>query len=200
MISGIIAGASLGSAPSVGVTWNPSGKGSVNLSNGNLTATSAGVGTNYGNARSTVSGSGKKYFEIKIDAVGSGFMPGIGISNVGNASGDAEFGGSAGNVELRANGSIYKAGSITTGWTASFDVNDIFMIAVDTAAGKIWFGKNGVWLNGGNPEAGTAPASSNNVPAVAWAAIATGPAGSIGAGTAFFDDFNYSLPVGFSKL
>lgn len=200
MISGIIASTNVSSAPPVGVTWNPTGKGFVNLSDGNLTATSMGSGSNYGNARSTVPIIGKKYFEVKIIAIGSGFMPGVGISDVGVISSDVEFGQNSNNVELRANGSIYKAGSIISSWTSDLSVNDIVMIAVDTSANKIWFGKNGVWLNGGDPAAGVSPASSNNVPGTGWAAIATGPGGSVGAGTAFFTTLNYMPPTGFSAL
>ena len=32
---------------------------------------------------------------------------------------------------------------------------DIMQIALDMDSGKIWWGKNGTWLNSGNPEAGT---------------------------------------------
>ena len=38
-----------------------------------------------------------------------------------------------------------------------FKKGDYLMVASDLDAGKIWFGKNGVWLNNGNPATGANP-------------------------------------------
>ena len=45
------------------------------------------------------------------------------------------------------NGSAVNAG----GGYPGFATNDVIMVALDTSVNKIWFGKNGAWIGGGNP-------------------------------------------------
>lgn len=187
-------------APS-GVTWDPATMGAgVTLSNGNLTAQA--TGTEYGNVRSTASkSSGKWYFEIVLETIGSGFMPGVGISRHLPAADNGEFGAAIGGHELRANGDRYSNGTNTSSWTAALTAADIVMVAFDMGAGHVWFGKNGAWLNSGDPAAGTSPAITG-VTGAQMAAASTGPSGSLGKCTAKFSpaDLSYSPPAGFSAL
>lgn len=44
-------------------------------------------------------------------------------------------------------------------WNTVFNAGDRAAVALDLDNGKIWFGKNGAWLGGGDPAAGTAPAA-----------------------------------------
>jgi hypothetical protein len=41
-----------------------------------------------------------------------------------------------------------------------FGNNDVCMVAVDQASGKIWYGKNGTWFSSGDPAAGTNAAAT----------------------------------------
>jgi hypothetical protein len=60
-----------------------------------------------------------------------------------------------GGISLRTGGYNYNGGYTGTG--ISFAGGDKMMVAWDADAGKIWFGKNGTWLSGGDPGAGTNP-------------------------------------------
>lgn len=199
MMTGIIAGGRV-STSVVAVTWDPTTAGEAVLSNGNLTATSSGASSLSANVRSTISVSGKRYFEVKILQIGSGFQPGVGISNDGNpaSSGDGEFGGGANNIELRADGTVYKAGSLSAAIMTPWAVNDIIMVAFNAGGQRLWFGKNGTWI--GNPAAGTGASSTNNVSNPTYAAACCGPMGSEGALTAYFTGFNYTIPAGFAAF
>lgn len=39
----------------------------------------------------------------------------------------------------------------------AFADGDVLMLALDASLGRVWFGKNGTWINGGNPAANTGP-------------------------------------------
>ena len=57
--------------------------------------------------------------------------------------------GTCGNEDAYTNDTATSYGS-----TAFVD-SDVFNCAIDTGAGKIWFGKNGTYYNSGDPGAGT---------------------------------------------
>ena len=60
-----------------------------------------------------------------------------------------------GGVGFRGNqGDVLKAGSTQSGTWATFTTNDIIQIACDTVNNKLYFGKNGTWLNSGDPTSG----------------------------------------------
>ena len=136
-------------------TWNPADKdGNITLSGSDLIATkviSAGVS---GVRSITNKSAGKWYFEI---TVGSGYANlGIGTSS---APLNAELGSDAhsysfwgANGRIYHNGLNYAYGSIFTSGVIGF--------AIDLDAGKIWWARNGVWQNSGNPAGGTNEAFS----------------------------------------
>ena len=53
--------------------------------------------------------------------------------------------------------SRYNAGTETNMTLSIGAAGDVWQIAVDLDNGKLWFGKNNTWDNGGNPSAGTKP-------------------------------------------
>ena len=60
-----------------------------------------------------------------------------------------------GGVGFRGNqGDVLKATSTQSGTWATFTTNDIIQIACDTVNNKLYFGKNGTWLNSGDPTSG----------------------------------------------
>lgn len=138
-------------------TWNPSDKGSlITLSNGNLDATSSTATLN--SVRATTSkNSGKAYFEIAVTvALANNNVAGLADNAAGLTS---SFVGGVAN-----SGGVEKRGTNQTGATGYFSYittpvaygsPDVLMFAVDFAAGKAWFGKNGTWVASGNPAAGT---------------------------------------------
>ena len=78
-------------------------------------------------------------------------------SNVTTGNGDSStsLGNITGGVAFRGNqGDIQKEGSLVSGTWATFTTNDIIQIACDTVNNKLYFGKNGTWLNSGDPTSG----------------------------------------------
>jgi len=101
---------------------------------------------------------------------------------------------------LSRNGNYYNTGS-GTGGTASatftaYAVNDVVMIAYKN--GKIWFGKNGTWMNSGDPAADTNAVDSAVSTARAWRPYF----GYNSSWTANFGQrpFAYTPPTGFKAL
>lgn len=132
-------------------TYNPADKDSdISLSNGDLTATADAGG--WKSVRS-ISGksTGKWYWEISVDEDGGspemilGFgdsaVPVTGAVGVGNSWG------------YRSNGQ--KAHSGYTVYGDSYAKGDVISIALDLDNHKVWWAKNGVWQNSGDPVAGT---------------------------------------------
>ena len=78
-------------------------------------------------------------------------------SNVttGNGDSNTSLGNITGGVAFRGNqGDIQKEGSLLSGTWTTFTTNDIIQIACDTVNNKLYFGKNGTWLNNGDPTSG----------------------------------------------
>lgn len=141
-------------------TWNASDKdGDITLSNGNLKATAAAIGS-WQAARSTIGvSSGKWYWEYTINAVDANRdqEQGIALSSADLAA--ADFGGgqgSAGNcyVYYGFNGTKLN-GNSSAAYGNTYTTNDVVDVALDLDNGKIFFGKNGTWQNSGDPVAGT---------------------------------------------
>jgi hypothetical protein len=179
--------------------WNSADKTSAwTLSNGNLNAGNTGTA---GGVRNTQGKStGKFYWEIALagpqDTVSNReigvtrstagvvpYFPGIDSNGWGYRAGEGQFihGGSASATVAKSN------------------VGDTVMIAVDLDADKIWFGKNGSWLQGA-PAAGTGATYSNVsgevFPTVYASAASFGGftyAANFGAAP-----FAYTVPTGFA--
>lgn len=135
-------------------TYDPSAKSaSITLTNSNLTATGTAGAWKSVKANAGVS-TGKWYWEITIDAVVTGAMVGVGNSaaSVNNYAG------------VDTNGWSYGWGgqkwhnAVNTAYGATWTNGDVISVALDLVAGKIWFAKNGVWQNSGDPAAGTGEA------------------------------------------
>ena len=115
--------------------------------------------------------SGKWYWEIKYATVGSSSAE-IGIASVlttQSGSGGGELNDSAGNYEYRSDGTKGNANS-NTAWGNTWNTpGDIIGVALDLTNLKLYFSKNGVWQESGDPTSGasgtgaaftvTAPAS-----------------------------------------
>ena len=128
------------------------------MSNGNLSAARAGIPTHvwgtfgiaagdttswYWEGVCTTLDAARTYIGI-IDSTTTTSAPGASYAFVDKAI-------------LSRTGAYYNTASGTAGSSAgtytSYAVNDVVMIAYQN--GKIWFGKNGTWMNSGNPAAGT---------------------------------------------
>lgn len=136
--------------------FNPASTGTT-FSNGNNTLVSS---SSYSYNFSTLAVSkGKWYCEMKlVSASGTGNGgTGIGVAIIDNpidfnfypvndTNLDAQIYNTVG--ELRANG-------VSTAYGSSYTSNDIVGVALDMDNGRLFFSKNGVWQNSGDPVTGT---------------------------------------------
>lgn len=135
-----------------GVNWNSSDThSSVLLSHSNLRTTgTTPVAATHGKARCSLSrSSGKWYWEYKYEANSYTKLDYFGISHSG-ASLAAAING-VGEYSIRAEGGAVECSGVTVCYFGDLNVGDVIMVAVDLDNGRIWFGKNGVWLGAGNP-------------------------------------------------
>ncbi len=139
---------------------NPLHPGGGTVSQGNLVFDVSASNVDQTRYATMAATGGKFYFEVRVGTAGSPYAGGIGVSNAPRSDGAApdsyangwaiHFDGN--NVYKRTNNAVTTIYSGGTG-------NNIYMIAVDTIAGKIWMGRDGVWASG-DPAAGTGEAFS----------------------------------------
>jgi hypothetical protein len=113
-------------------------------------------GGSFQGIRSTVAmTTGKWYCEGVITASGSLPASRTGAALYTAADALSTYGGvSATSWAYFSGGTAVNNNVSTTLTSGSLALNDVFQIAFDADAGKLWFGKNGTWLNSGNPATG----------------------------------------------
>jgi hypothetical protein len=100
-------------------------------------------------------GTGKYYFEAECETVGT--APVLGVvdlnwSNLNGASGYA-FHDDALNFGYSSSG-VKTSGGVSTAYGDTFTAGDIIGVAIDKTNNKLYFAKNGVWQNSGDPTSG----------------------------------------------
>lgn len=96
--------------------------------------------------------SGKWYFEaLNTGTVGSSGNNMIGVMTTTTSDLSDAYGGST-TSSYQDNGGLQ--GDNSTGTVVSSGNGDIIMIAFDVDTSKMWVGKNGTWMNSGNPVTG----------------------------------------------
>ena len=204
-------------------TLNPlSGSSSNNtLTNGNTTVETT---SGWRWRPSTIAPSlGKYYVEFKPTS-GGNIYTAIGVtpeSNWDNIDGDVIGYGES--VGYDKDGAVYKGASSQSGSWASYTTNDIIGVAADLTNRCVYFSKNGVWQNSGDPTSGASKTGGVALSATLdnWS-ISTSQAGTTVAcnyGNGFFgttaittnsgngyagaegkSKFNYQPPTGYSAL
>lgn len=175
-------------------TWNPEDKAAnVILSNGNLTVTCPAT---WDSVRSIASRTtGKCYFEITINKYDH-IMSGVATSDANLTS---YLGSDIYGLGWMAAGSFYVGSIFTANGKACLALTngDVVCIALDLDAGKLWFGKNGVWIGSGDPVAGTDWTFSFTGGLELFAACSV----QSGGGTANFgaSSFSHTVPNGFNS-
>ena len=129
----------------------------MTLSNGGLTVAANTGG--WASIRNTVSHtSGKAYIEFLGNVV-SGATDLFGLANAGFVS-NTYLGAANYSVGL------YNSGNQASGFTMNYAIpqvpaiNDVWALAVDFTAGRVWIAQNNVWLGGSNPATGSLPVAS----------------------------------------
>jgi hypothetical protein len=152
--------------------------------------------------------SGKFYFEATIQVLGSNNFLMIGACGIqtnatvyGNYTGLAANGWSV-QCNGTTGGTKYNNGAGTNVTNASFAnwlVNDVLQCAVDVTNGRIWFGKNNVYLEG-NPAAGTGASFTNLTGPIAPSVSCFSNTGAQLAVNFGQRPFTYTPPTGFIAL
>ncbi len=142
--------------------------------------------------------SGKWYFETTIDTQTAGGVK-IGVAQAFNTGeiGDSSTGWAILGQSNSDGGKGVHAGALTSSYT-TYAQGDIVNCAFDMDSGKIYWGKNGTWLNSGNPATG-AGAIYNNVSGTVFPAATANQGGAL---TWNFGQrpFAYTAPSGYKAL
>ena len=127
----------------------------VNPSDANLAIVNSSAGS-YQSIRSTVAmTTGKWYCEGVITASGSLPNARTGAGLYTSTDPLSTYGGVYATSWAYFSGGTAVNNNVSTTLTSgSLALNDVFQIAFDADAGKLWFGKNGTWLNSGDPATG----------------------------------------------
>jgi hypothetical protein len=138
-------------------TWNPlypllpAG----GLSNGNLTAKTNGADSIWRAVISNIGAStGKWYAEIKWVA-GSYFQYGFISSKLASARQNFDLTEVYNYQYVISGTNLFSNGSLTSSFAPATATGDIIMLALDMTNAKLYWGKNGTWINSANPALGT---------------------------------------------
>ncbi len=198
------------SPTNVYATLNPLDRGTLYnpiLSEGNLRAES--VYNMQNPARATIAvNHGKWYFEAKC--VTHAYAPAIGITNAVPTLGTGDDWRTLAGT-CRAGYNTYQGvglistlgGAFNNVGAPSFGTGDTIMAAFDADSGKVWFGKNGVWINSGDPAAGSNHTAAVAVPNLLTPYLDSTKASSVAdVWQANFGQraFAYAPPAGFKAL
>jgi len=121
---------------------------------GNLARIGVGhTGSPFSTCRGTIGvSSGKWYFEaLNTGTTGSSGNNMIGVMTTTTSYLNDAYGGAT-TSSYQDNGGLQ--GNNSTGTVSSSGNGDIIMIAFDVDSSKMWVGKNGTWMNSGNPVTG----------------------------------------------
>ena len=171
---------------------------SATLSNGNLNARST---TSQVAAQATQSvSSGKFYWEITANTSADQLFGITGEAVIYANRIAVTFSYTPTVFFYGVNGNLYVNGT-SSSWDSAISVDDVIGIAVDFAAGKIWFAKNNTWLQSGDPANGTSPASTFTVGTFTPSWCAGGASGDRTGATDFGQlGFMYTPPTDFVSL
>jgi len=130
--------------------------GVVAYSEGNVNIVTSYTDTNYlrfPQAYSTLGATaGKWYAEFKPTAMGSAA---VGIANTGEFGSDGStnpYAGYAASGAVYTNGGEYRANDGSSGGQGTYTTNDIIGVAMDLDNLKLYWHKNGTYINSGDPE------------------------------------------------
>ncbi|MCC7275800.1 MAG: hypothetical protein IT561_24230, partial [Alphaproteobacteria bacterium] len=162
----------------------------VTLSNSNRTAT---CNSNQGSARSAAGlASGKWYVEFSS----AGTPPRVGIANNSHSIGTAP-GNSANSWALNPTDGNKINNSSATAYGAGWSAGDVLGLALDLDNGRLFFRKNGSWMNSGDPAAGAGAAFSGLTGILYLHMGRTSGSGSRDTTLVVPGSYTYSPPSGF---
>ena len=134
-----------------------SGASDPNWSNGNTTVNFNSSNEGFLDSSMGVA-AGKWYWEVEMDST-SGTLANIqaygGVCGIQpNSTSAAAASKSDGYVYFMSSAAIGNNGSETAAWGTTFSTGDILGIALDITNSKIYFARNGTWMDSGDPTSG----------------------------------------------
>ena len=180
---------------------NPLQNSIYSLTAGNLSIYGGG-NSSYCPSTMQIPPTGKFYWEFKCtDTQTTLFRDAVGLVRAGQPQ---EYLGASTNSVSYCGFDGNMRGAISTGVYSTWTNGDVVGIAVDGATGKVWFSKNNVWQNSGNPSADTGQVGTiSNVSEwmPAFGAVAGGSTYYISGNVNFGQQpFAYTPPTGFVAL
>jgi hypothetical protein len=130
------------------------------IQDGNLVLTGTAAGNSQRVGAMAVS-SGKWYYEVTLTTLPASMDPLAGFTEINNASAVTQYPGQATSsyaiYHISTNTFLQKvnAGAFTNTNTSVASQGDILGVALDLSSGKIWFSKNGTYVDSGNPATGS---------------------------------------------
>jgi len=130
-----------------------------NLANGN-TSVGAGNGPRtYLLSTMGLAPTGKYYWEIKLQgqqnaSESNSVLFGISQKSTGSATEDLTDGVASSTV-IDGSGRVYVEGSLAGTYGSSYAASTVMCLAYDAVNNKMYFGKDGTWLNSGDPTSGS---------------------------------------------
>jgi hypothetical protein len=187
-------------------TLNPLFGTTNTIQDGNLVLTGTAASTSQRVGTMAVS-SGKWYYETTLTTLPSAQDPLVGFTEINNTSAVSQYPGQSSSsyaiYQISTNTYLKKlnAGSFTDTNTTVASQGDILGVALDLTSGKIWFSKNGAWVDSGDPATGAnaqfTGLSGTFVPAVRG----TGQVATTTISCNFGQrPFIYAAPTGFKAL
>jgi len=175
-------------------TWNPLITGTGTFADGNLSVTTA---VDKATSGTVLASSGKWYAEIVCTSATTIANARLGIANADGIG--TALGANSNTWAYLADARVYHNNS-SSSYGTTLAVNDVFQIALDLDAGKVWYGINNTFMASGNPETGANPSQTFTANQEMTFAVASG------SGTFTFvanfgqRPFAYTPPTGFLKL
>jgi len=170
---------------------------SVAFSEGNLQVATTDSAV-FGSSSTIGASSGKWYMEVKPTQIQNKMAIGVTASAPEDARNNHRPGDGAYSAGIRSSGDAKLNGSSESGSWDSFTTSDIVGVALDLDNNKLYFSKNGTFMNSGDPTSGstgtgaislTDPASTTD----GFYFFAFGDPGQ-GSGTANIAQFNFGSP------
>ena len=126
---------------------------SVTIANGNLTFTNSASDHRMIIGSMAVS-SGKWYAEFTATSLGNTY-PQIGIVDITQWSADSQPGAKSRGWGYLSDGRIFNNNSLIDTGEATYTTGDVIGVAIDLTNNKVYFSKNGTFINSADPAAGT---------------------------------------------
>ena len=135
-------------------SWNPLIPSTGTFADGNLSVTTT---VDEATSGTTLPSAGKHYCEIICTSATTIANARLGVTNADGIG--TPLGANTNTWAYLADGRVYHNSSASS-YGTTLAVGDVFQIALDIDAGKVWYGINGTFMASGDPTAGTNPSQT----------------------------------------